>query len=365
MKDYRTKNALIIFWLFTILAAVTAVVLVWPFLPALLWATVFSILLFPMFSRLVERRWNRSLAAFAVTMIPALAVFIPVAVLGTLAGVQVVGYVQEIVATSSSNGEQSLLTLVGKEIDNVVQPILTQVGVTNVNVVSLIRNNESQLIQRIMGPVANGFQSLVVTIVTLVVSLLTTFFMVRDAHNMKAAVFDLIPLPKRQTEEILQRVANTVRSVFFAIVVVSGIQGAIAGLSYWIAGVPGAFVLTLITTLLSAVPMLGAPIVYVPVGASLLIQGKIWQGILVLAVGFVLVSNIDNFLRPFFIGASTKLHPIPVFFALVGGVLLMGPVGIMAGPMLLTVVLAVVDVLRLRDEMELPEESELATETVE
>src|SRR5690606_32510032 len=141
-----------------------------------------------------------------------------------------------------------------------VQPILQQVGVRNVNVAKLIENNESELIRRIMGPVSNGFQSLVITIVTLVIALLTTFFMVRDAHNMKAAVFDLIPLPELQTEEVLQRVANTVRSVFFAIVVVSGIQGAVAGISYWIAGIPGAFVLTLITTLLCTVPMLGAPI---------------------------------------------------------------------------------------------------------
>jgi predicted PurR-regulated permease PerM len=71
---------------------------------------------------------------------------------------------------------------------------------------------------------------------------------------------------------------------------------------------------------------------------------------MVLGVGFLIISQIDNLLRPLFIGARTKLHEIPVFFSLLGGVIALGPIGLMAGPMLLTLILAIVDILRLRKE---------------
>ncbi|QYK54601.1 MAG: AI-2E family transporter [Fimbriimonadaceae bacterium] len=352
MDEFRAKNSLIIFWLFTIVVTIASVFIVWPFLPAILWATVFSILLYPRFTKMVEAGWNRSLAALTVTLVPAFVVILPLAVLGSIAGVQVVSYAQELVATSRTSADHSILRAIGTELDKAAQPVLQQLGVTNVNLVDLIEKNESQLAKGISGPLVKGLQSFIVTVVTLIIALLTTFFMVRDCHNMSEVILDLIPLKREQTRAILERVATTVRSVFFAVVVVAGIQGAIAGLVYWIAGVPGTVALMLITTLFCTIPMLGAPVIYVPIGLSLLFQGKIWQGITVLAVGFIVISNIDNVLRPFFIGANTKLHPIPIFFALLGGVLVMGPVGLMAGPMLLTVILAVIDVLRLQPESE-------------
>jgi len=352
MKEFQAKNSLIIFWLFTILVTVGAAFIVWPFVPAILWATVFSILLYPRFTKMVEKGWNRTLAALTVTLIPAIVVILPLAVLGTIAGVQVVGYAQEIVSTSKASQDHSILKAIGSELDKTAQPILQQLGVTNVNIADLIEKNESQLAKGITGPLVNGLQSFLVTVVTLIIALLTTFFMVRDCHNMRDVILDIIPLKREETEAILTRVAVTVRSVFFAVAVVAIIQGAIAGITYWIAGVPGAVPLMLITTLFCMIPMLGGPVIYVPVALSLLLQGKTWQGITVLAVGFIIISNIDNLLRPLFIGANTKLHPIPVFFALLGGVLVLGPVGLMAGPMLLTVILAVIDVLRLKADVE-------------
>ena len=329
-----------------------AIVIITPFIPAILWATVFSILLYPTSEKLTKRGWNRTLAALTVTLVPALVLILPLAIMGSIAGIQVVSYAQEIVHGSqgSGNTEENILRIIGTELDKTIQPILTQVGVSNVNMADVLEKNKDLIIQRLTGPLANGLQSFVITVVTLVISMLTMFFMVRDCHNMKDTVLDLIPIPKADTEKIIQQIAVTVRSVFFAVVIVAGIQGAIALILYMSVGLPGAITLALITTLFCMIPMLGAPVVYVPLALSQFMQGHHPQGIAILIVGFGIISNIDNFLRPIFIGANTNLHPIPVFFALLGGVLVFGPVGLMVGPILLTLILAFVDILRIRSE---------------
>jgi predicted PurR-regulated permease PerM len=78
----------------------------------------------------------------------------------------------------------------------------------------------------------------------------------------------------------------------------------------------------------------------------LVATGKPVNGLILAGIGFLIVSNIDNLLRPFIIGSQVELHPMAVFFSLLGGVLLFGPVGIMAGPMVLTILLALQDIVR-------------------
>ncbi len=352
MQDFKSKNGFIIFWIVAIALLFGAIVIVTPFIPAILWATVFSILLYPVFQKLLNKGWNRGFAAFVVTMVPAFVVTIPLAVMGTIAGVQVVSYAQELLQHqgSTTTTQSSVLRTIGEELDKTAKPLLEKVGAPEVKLADLLDKNKADIAQRLSEPLSNGFKSFMFTIVTLIMSLLTMFFMVRDCHNMKDAALELVPLPRKQSEQILSQIANTVRSVFFAVVIVAGIQGTIARIIYRIVGVPGAIPLALITTLLCTIPMLGAPVIYVPIGLSLLIQGKIWQGSLVLGVGFLVISQIDNLLRPLFIGKRTNLHEIPVFFSLLGGVLALGPIGLMAGPMLLTLILAFVDILRLGKE---------------
>lgn len=346
-----------------ILASVTAaLVFVWPFVPAILWAATFSILLYPLYQKLKTRGWKDTSAALAVTLIPALVLFIPSLIIASIAGVQAYGYVSDLVASAKSGGSQSVWLELGRELNNILGPLLSQAGATNVDFQKILIENQDVIAKNLSGPLTNGLKSFVVTIVTLVISLLTTFFMIRDSHHLVEPVTDLVPLPKAETEAILKRMAATVKSVFFAVVVVALIQGAIAGLSYLIAGVQGWLVWTVVTAVLCMIPMLGAPVVFIPIGASLLIQGKIWQGIFVLGVGFFVVSTIDNYLKPIFISGETKIHPMAIFFALLGGVVVLGPVGLMAGPLLLTLVLAFIDVFRVRRKIEQESTAELANQ---
>lgn len=349
-----TRNpASVVFWLIVGVAVVAAGYLVWPFLPAIIWAAVFSILLYPWFNKLVAKGWNRTLAALTVTMVPTFALIIPLAVMGSIAGVQVFGYVSQILHNNHNGGD--ILTTLASEVDRTLQPILTQLGVTNVRVGDMISKNQSEIARQVSGPLTTGLKSFVITVVTLVISLLTMFFMVRDSHHMEKGVLEITPLPDDVAKGILNRMAQTVRSVFAGVVVVSLIQGFLAGVAYFVIGVPGALVWMLVTTVLCMVPLIGAPGAYIPISLSLALQGRVPEAIGLALFGFLVISQVDNFIRPFFISHGTKLHPIPVFFALLGGVVVMGPVGLMAGPMLLTFLMAVSEVIAERRKLDGPE----------
>lgn len=343
----------IAFYVVALLAFVAAGIFVWPFVPAILWATVFGIMLYPLYQKLRARGVKQTPAALIVTMIPTLLLVIPAIVLASVAGVQVASYVTDLMHNSSSTEAGSdVFGYIGNEINDVLTPLAERIGVQNVDFAELLQNNQEAILNGLSGPLAVGLQSLLVTIVTLAISILATFFMVRDSHYMVAPLTDLVPLPKSETEKILAKLSATVRSVFTSIFLTALIQGGLCGIAYAVAGVPGWITWTVITTIACAIPLVGAPVVYVPVGVSLIIQGKTVEGIAILAFGFIVVSNIDQFLRSHFIGSGTKIHPMAILISLLGGVLVLGPVGVMAGPMLLTLLLAIVDVMRTQHQLD-------------
>ncbi|MEZ5162311.1 MAG: AI-2E family transporter [Fimbriimonadaceae bacterium] len=230
-------NTRIIFWVIAFASVIGAVILITPFLPAILWATVFSILMYPTYLKLRKKNWPANVAALTVTLAPLLLVITPLAVFGTFGGIQVYEYVNSWVAESKANGEQDFLVTAATQLDTMIDPILSQMGVKNFDLVQIINDNKDQFAKNITGPLTKGLSSFVVMIVTLVISVLTTFFMVRDSHHLLDPVSDIIPLPKDQTRDILNRMARTVRSVFFAVFIVAILQGFLCGMAFLVAGV--------------------------------------------------------------------------------------------------------------------------------
>lgn len=286
--------------------------------------------------------------ASGLTVLGTLAVIVvPLIVIGLVVTVQLGGIIGEIQASAPAGqnglGTSELL----ERLDAFADPIIQGVG-AKFKVSDWLRENGKDLGQRLSGPLGRLFFSIGYGIFTLVVALLTMFFMLRDGPRLKEPALQLIPLPPDKAEALMGKMADTIRAVFQGVVLVALIQGTLAGIAYAVAGAPSPMILALATTVLCVIPLLGAPVIYVPVGIALIAQGKPLAGALLLAFGFGVVSQIDNILRPFVISAKVPLHPMAIFFSLLGGVLALGPVGIMAGPVLLTVLMAIQEIVRER-----------------
>lgn len=347
MEDFAPKYGKYAFTLLALLVIAGSLFIVSPFFPALMWATVLSVLVYPTHKKLKKKMPDWA-SALTTTLLTIAIVGIPMILIGVLLYLQIISYARDFTAANPTPATGWTVDAVVVEIDHHIKPLLTEIGATNFKLVEWWAENKSTVGSR-LGQTSVGFlQTGFYTLFTLVIAFLTMFFALKDGHHLREPVLELIPLPRAKSEEILDRMQKTIQAVFVGVVLVAFIQGSLAGLAYWIAGVPSPLVWTVATMVLCVVPLLGAPFIYVPLSLILISQGKTWEGVGLGAFGFLIVSNADNVLRPFIIGTRVQLHPMAIFFSLLGGVLALGPVGIMMGPVLLTLLLAIQEIIRER-----------------
>lgn len=329
--------------LFVIVLAVVVVcyLIVQPFIPAILWAIVLSVLMAPFYRR-IRKRFSENFSALLTTLLSLAFIGIPLILVGTAIYIQAA----EMLRKAADEGRKPYTILsMAEEVDKMLAPIRDKLGMRDYTVKGWVEDNEKEISDSLKTPIRNAAIGFTRSLLTAVIAFLTMFFMLRDGHKLRAPAKKLLPIPPHKTDEILDRLRQTIRAVFIGVVLVAILQGTLAGIAYALSGVPHPVMWGAVTVVLCIIPLVGSPVVYIPLSISLMMQGKAVEGVALLAFCLIVVSNIDNVLRPFLIGAKTSLHPIAIFFSLLGGVLLFGPVGIMVGPMFLTIGLSACEVL--------------------
>lgn len=350
MTGFTDKYRNVVFAILVGVLVLLAGRLLVPFIPAILWASVLTVLMKPLHRRFQDK-WSPNVAAIITTFLTLMIVGVPIALVGTAVFFQVNSFVIDL-KNAAPTGENGLsLDYLVQELDTTLKPLIQSIA-PDFRFVEWFTEHRDEIVRNLTAPAGKAAFTAGYGAFTLVIAFLTMFFMLRDGEKLTAPALELIPLPKATGERILSRLSDTIRAVFVGIVLVAVVQGTVAGITYLALGIPHALLWGVATIVLCVIPLLGAPFLYVPLAIMLFSQGKVAEGAVLLGVGFIVVSNIDNLLRPFIIGAKVDLHPMAVFFSLLGGVLFFGPVGLMAGPMLLTVLLAVIDVLQERMRLE-------------
>jgi len=211
-----------------------------------------------------------------------------------------------------------------------------------------LTNNRSEAVAQIMelakqwlGEFANFVGGIGRYVIKLAVVLVTVFFCFRDGDEViKQLHQGLIHFLGKYRNVYLQAAANTTRAVVYGLVLAALTQGILAGIGYAVAGVKAPILLATITALLAMVPM-GATLVWVPVGISLVLNNQPWPGIGLLLWGFLVVSTVDNLIRPIVISGAGRVPFLVVLFGVLGGLSAFGAVGLFLGPVILSVLLSV------------------------
>jgi predicted PurR-regulated permease PerM len=143
-------------------------------------------------------------------------------------------------------------------------------------------------------------------------------------------------------------VNDTVHATIYGTLAVAAVQGTLGGLMFWWLGLAAPVLWGLVMGVLAVVPVLGAFVIWIPAALFLALEGS-WGRALVLAVwGGVVVAGIDNLLYPILVGNRLKLHTVPAFMAIVGGLIVFGPSGLILGPVTLTVTVLLLEIWRSR-----------------
>lgn len=171
--------------------------------------------------------------------------------------------------------------------------------------------------------------------------LFTLFFFYRDGPTILKQVSRAIErVIGERIHHYLDTISETTRAVVYGIGLTAVVQAILAGLSYFVAGVPNPMVLTLITFLLALIPF-GTPVAYTSVAVWLLSKGLMIEAIGIMAWGICIVSSSDNVIRPLVISGKTQIPFLLIMFGVLGGIATFGLVGLFMGPVILAILLAI------------------------
>lgn len=178
-----------------------------------------------------------------------------------------------------------------------------------------------------------------------IVTVFAMFLLFRDGEAIVARIIALLPFEPTRSDAMLFRIRDVIYASVYGVVVIAMIQGLLCGSIFWVLGIPSAALWGTVTVLTSVLPLVGAAAVWVPGVIYLLVIGHWPQAIVLAAWGTLLVSGVDNFLRPKLVGGRVGLSELVMFFALLGGLQTFGLLGIIMGPVFFAVAASILDVL--------------------
>jgi len=181
-------------------------------------------------------------------------------------------------------------------------------------------------------------------ILNLFIMLYAMFFFFKDGQRILERIFYYLPLSDEDETRMLARFTSITRATIKGTVVIGIIQGALAGIAFWMAGIQGAAFWGTIMTILSIVPGIGAALVWVPAVIILFVNGQYVAATLLLAWCAAVVGTIDNFLRPALVGRDAKMPDLLILIGTLGGLFLFGPIGFIVGPIVCGLFLTVWDI---------------------
>jgi predicted PurR-regulated permease PerM len=312
-----------------------------PFLAPIAWAIILRFAFQPAYHWLQRRLPHRpNLAALLASGVVLLAVAIPVGAISSILTHEAAGAVEQVTRFLQAGGLESWAhqwrELAWIPLWRWLSPWLDTTAIDLRGILlRALNTGANALVEQMTVWAANLF----VIALKFILMLLTLFFVFRDGEAFYHWVRSTLPFPTVQQERIFTRLGQTVNAVTYGIGITAAVQGVLAGLLYWILGVPFPAFWGLLTAIVAPIPLGGTGLVWAPAGVYLIVAESLVRGVILLACGALVVSTIDNVLKTYLISGRTQLPPLILFFALLGGLRVYGVLGVFVGPLLLALVI--------------------------
>jgi predicted PurR-regulated permease PerM len=299
---------------------VLSLMLVWPFLQYVLLAVLIAYLLTPLYRRVVPVLGG-SLAALGLMLVATGALILPFAMLLSFVASDAIDLAQRLSDSRIDLGgiEAAILQATGQEVD-----LPYVLGTAAENFASVFLGSAPDLV--------GAFTH---TLLGIGLAAFMLFFFLRDGERLVEWLFEVTPLPDRVLDDLATRIDDLMWAVLVGHVLVSAIQGTLAGIGLFVTGVPNAVFWTLVMIILALLPVLGAFLVWGPAAAYLVFVGSPVAGGALFVYGAVVVSFSDNYLRPILVDRRARLNPATIMLGVVGGLYLLGIMGLFFGPVII------------------------------
>jgi predicted PurR-regulated permease PerM len=335
-------------WLAVLAATAIALYLCWlmlqPFIGVLAWAVVLVIVFYPVHDRLASKLKRRSLSALLSCILVVLLAVIPLTLITIALAEELAKVLPNLPAQLSQvmNPEASVF-------GRVAEWIQRRFGVDPVRSQQFMIEQLQRSGQFMLGFSVSLAGNIVGGIVKAFFVVFTMYYLFRDGDKIVDNLPAALPLSREQSEEIIARTQEVVSASVYGVVSIAALQGLLGGLAFWALGVPSPLLWAVLMAFVCMIPMLGSFLVWAPIAIYFAVNGY-WARAITLALwGGLVISLVDNFLRPKLIENQTRLHELFVFFSVLGGISVFGLLGIVLGPVILAITLGLLQTFRVRE----------------
>jgi predicted PurR-regulated permease PerM len=325
MTDEKRIKKILAFGLFGLISVFLAYAL-WPYVEAFFGAFIFFMLFHPLFDVLVEKlKWKPSISAIIVILISLLIIIIPLSFLVNTAIDQVIGVFQQ---------RNHISTLI-QELDN---------SFPSINFMDRLNQQISTIIEFMKNLFLSALTGFTNVVIGLIILYFLLYYLLIGHDDVKDRFVEILPFNKKNARKLFDEFKNITHSTIISTGLISIFQGLLIGLGFWFFHIPGAILWGIIAAILSFLPVLGTPIVWIPTSLVYLAQKNYYVGIGILIWG-IIVSTVDNFIRPYLQNKVGKIHPLITLIGIFVGIPFFGLFGIIIGPLLLSYFLLILEMI--------------------
>lgn len=316
-----------------------------PFLIPIFWGVVLVILFYPYYLRVLRKVNNRTAASLIACFTVALFLIVPMAVAATAMVNEMIvlyqwaeNYLMEI--QSQAHGSPVyifpyLQKYLGRYVD------LKAVDISNIAAI-VIKEGSSYLTQGLKGAIKNFAEFFF----NLILAFFTMYFLFKDGEGVLDVIKDILPISDEDKEKVFSKNRVVISATFYGGVFVGAVQGLLGGIAFWFLGLSAPMLWGFMMFILSFLPGFGTALVWFPASIYLLVVGSYWKAAILFLWGAFVVGLVDNFIRPAIVSGKTNQHPLLIFFSILGAINVFGLIGIVAGPIIVCVAQAALDIYR-------------------
>lgn len=330
-----TKVRLGLFFFLLIIITLSFGYLLKPFFYSIFWAAVLASIFYPLYSKINNKIKMPSLSAGIMLTLVVLVIIIPLAGIFSLLIRESIDIYTEI-----DNNRGEIIYNAQKTIEWINNlPFLENWGLDKTFWIEKISETTKSVTAFIFLTLKNFTQNSVLFLAFFLLMMYALFYFFKDGKSFLLKAMHLIPLGDKYEKIIYNKFSESARVALTSTLIVGGVQGILGGFIFFVLGIKGAIIWGIIMVALSIVPI-GPSIIWLPASIVLLITGQITQGVILLLFGLFVISLSDNLLRPLLIGKQSKIHPLLILFATIGGMLLFGFTGFVLGPILVALLVS-------------------------
>ncbi|MDZ7263978.1 MAG: AI-2E family transporter [candidate division KSB1 bacterium] len=309
--------------------------------PAIL-AAVFSGLFYPFYKWLLRLfRDKKGISAFICCLILFLGLLIPIYLVANMVSREAIWFynsAEDVVREIAAQGDSGALGQI-KEMELVKRLHLDRID-WQAELGDLAKRLAS-----ILGTVINKASKGTFQLVTnLFLTFFAMFYFFRDGDRLIERLKYLSPLADKYEDRLIKRFIEVSKATIKGTLLIGMLKGTLGALTFWIFGIHAAALWGVVMVILSVIPMVGFGLVMYPAAVIMIVIGNVWQGIVMLLIGAVIIAQIDNVLGPRLVAREAGMHDLLIFFSTLGGISLFGVMGFIIGPIIAALFVTVLDI---------------------